>query len=211
MTADLESQLDNLKAQARAAYDADHFAAAAELLPIYLGHRPTDSFAWFMYGDSLRLLKRYSDAFAALAHAQADPDKVIRAVFPTAETGFDPAAAGDIYSNAVNRVIFDTPYKYDYLARPHRLVPNTAVALPEVADGGKTWTIRIKPGIYFADDPVFKGRKRELTAEDYVYSWKRVMDPRMRSNSMQMFEATEHGGSVRLDRATFAQALPTRT
>lgn len=127
-------------------------------------------------------------AIAAAAHAEPDPDKVIRAVFPTAETGFDPAAAGDIYSNAVNRVIFDTPYKYDYLARPHKLVPNTAVALPEVADGGKTWTIRIKPGIYFADDPAFKGKKRELTAEDYVYSWKRVMDPRMRSNSMQMFD-----------------------
>ena len=31
------------------------------------------------------------------------------------------------------------------------------------------WTIRIKPGIYFADDPAFKGRKRELVAADYVY------------------------------------------
>ena len=108
-------------------------------------------------------------ALAAVAHAQPDPDKVIRAVFPTGETGFDPHAAGDIYSNAVNRAIFDTPYTYDYLARPYKLIPNTAVALPEITDGGKLWTIRIKPGIYFADDPVFKGQKRELTAYDYVY------------------------------------------
>jgi len=72
MTADLESQLDGLKAQVRAAYDSDHYAAVVELLPIYLGHRPTDSFAWFMYGDSLRLLKRYSDALAALASAQRE-------------------------------------------------------------------------------------------------------------------------------------------
>ncbi|HET9338314.1 MAG TPA: ABC transporter substrate-binding protein, partial [Casimicrobiaceae bacterium] len=127
------------------------------------------------------------------AHAQPDPNKVIRAVFPTGETGFDPAAAGDIYSNAVNRVIFDTPYTYDYLARPYKLIPNTAVALPEVSDGGKLWTIRIKPGIHFADDPVFKGQKRELTAYDYVYSWKRVMDPRLRSNSMQMFDGRFEG------------------
>ncbi|MEO8487698.1 MAG: ABC transporter substrate-binding protein [Betaproteobacteria bacterium] len=135
----------------------------------------------------------FAVAAAPLARAQPDPAKVIRAVFPTAETGFDPQAAGDIYSNAVNRVIFDTPYKYDYLARPYKLIPNTAVALPEVSDGGKVWTIRIKPGITFADDPAFKGRKRELTAYDYVYSWKRVMDPRMRSNSMQMFDGRFEG------------------
>jgi ABC-type transport system substrate-binding protein len=151
-------------------------------------------------------------ALATTALAQPDPDKVIRAVFPTAETGFDPQAAGDIYSNAVNRVIFDTPYKYDYLARPYKLIPNTAVALPEISDGGKVWTIRIKPGIYFADDPVFKGQKRELTAHDYVYAWKRVLDPKMRSNSMQMFDgrfegmgdlvaAARDGGKFDYDRA----------
>ena len=99
-------------------------------------------------------------ACAGAALAQPDPSKVIRAVFPTAETGFDPQAAGDIYSNAVNRVIFDTLYEYDYLARPYRLVPNTAVALPEITDGGRLWTIRVKPGIYFSDDPAFKGQKR---------------------------------------------------
>ena len=86
-------------------------------------------------------------ALAPAAHAQPDPAKVIRAVFPVAETGFDPQAAGDIYSNAVNRVIYDTPYTYDYLARPYKLGPNTPGALPEVSDGGKRWTLRIKPGI----------------------------------------------------------------
>src|SRR4029077_7876046 len=53
---------------------------------------------------------------------------------------------------------------------------------------GKTWTIRIRPGIYFADDPVFKGQRRELTAADYVYAMKRVLDPRMRSNSLQALD-----------------------
>jgi ABC-type transport system substrate-binding protein len=62
------------------------------------------------------------------------------------------------------------------------------VALPEVSADGKTWTIRIRPGIYFADDPLFKGQKRELTAQDYVYSWKRILDPRMRSNALNVLE-----------------------
>src|SRR5205814_1089963 len=52
----------------------------------------------------------------------------------------------------------------------------------------KTWTFKIKPGIYFADDPAFKGKKRELTAADYVYSWKRIIDPKMRSNNIQVFD-----------------------
>ena len=125
---------------------------------------------------------------AAPAFAQPDPNKVLRAVFPVAETGFDPQAAGDLYSNSVNRVIFDPLYTYDHLARPMKLVPNTAVALPEISPDGKTWTIRIKPGIYFADDPAFKGKKRELVAQDYVYAWKRVLDPRMRSNNFQVFD-----------------------
>ena len=123
----------------------------------------------------------------AAAHA-ADLSKTLRVAYPVAETGFDPQAAGDAYSNYVNRVIFDTLYDYDYLARPFKIVPNTAVALPEISADGKTWTIKVKPGIYFAADPAFKGAKRELTAADYVYSWKRVLDPKMRSISLQVFD-----------------------
>ncbi len=137
-----------------------------------------------------RALKRL--AFAALAAAVvaaapaaarkwADPGKVLRVTFPIAETGFDPQATSDLYSGHVQRAIFEPLYAYDYLARPYRLVPNTASALPEISSDGRTWTIRIKPGIHFADDPAFKGRKRELTAHDYVFAWKRLLDPRMRS------------------------------
>jgi len=125
---------------------------------------------------------------AGSASAQPDMSKVLRVSFPVAETGFDPQAAGDVYSNAVNRAIFDCLFKYDHLARPLKLVPNTAVAMPDISADGKTWTIRVRPGIYFADDAAFKGRKRELTAHDYVYSWKRILDPRMRSNALNAIE-----------------------
>ena len=81
------------------------------------------------------------------ALAQADPNKVIYAAFPTPETGFDPQAAGDEYSNSVNRGIFDPLYRYDYLARPYKLVPNTAAGMPDISPDGRTWTIRIRPGI----------------------------------------------------------------
>ena len=61
-------------------------------------------------------------------------------------------------------------YTYDYFARPVRMVPNTADGMPQISDGGRTYTVKVKPGIYFASDPAFKGKRRELTAEDYVYS-----------------------------------------
>ncbi|HEX8012874.1 MAG TPA: ABC transporter substrate-binding protein [Casimicrobiaceae bacterium] len=128
--------------------------------------------------------------------AAADMNKTLRVSFPVAETGFDPAPVGDIYSAYVNRAIFDPPYKYDYLARPYKIVPNTAAGMPEISPDGKTWTIKIKPGIYFADDPVFKGKKRELTAADYVYSWKRILDPRMRSNNIQIFDGKLLGADL---------------
>lgn len=124
---------------------------------------------------------------AARVHAQADPGKVLRVTLRAAETGFDPQVYNDLYSGYVVRGIFDPLFRYDYLSRPHAIVPNTAAAIPESKDG-REWLIRIRPGIHFADDPVFKGRKRELTAQDYVYSWKRILDPKLRSPNLELFD-----------------------
>ncbi len=94
-------------------------------------------------------------------------NKVLRAVFPAGEEGFDPAAAHDLYSGTVEQMIFETLLTYDYLARPAKLVPLTAEALPEITDNGQTYTFRLKKGIYFTPDPAFKGvearaRRRRL-------------------------------------------------
>jgi ABC-type transport system substrate-binding protein len=127
-------------------------------------------------------------ALASGAGAQADPNKVLRVVFRVAETGFDPQVASDLYSNYVNRVLFEPLFRYDFRARPHKIVANTAAAVPEGSKDGKEWTIKVKPGIYFVDDPAFKGKKRELTAADYAYSWKRIVDPRTRSPHLETFD-----------------------
>lgn len=78
------------------------------------------------------------------AKSPADPNKVLRYVFPTAETGFDPAYIHDLYSAHVTTSIFETLYTYDYLARPAKLIPQIATAMPEVSADGLTYTIRIK-------------------------------------------------------------------
>ncbi|MGZ3158878.1 MAG: ABC transporter substrate-binding protein [Burkholderiaceae bacterium] len=118
----------------------------------------------------------------------ADPDKVLRYVFPAAESGFDPAMTQDLYSGHIDQSVFETLYTYDYLARPVKLTPLTAEAMPDITDGGKTYTIRLKKGIVFAADPAFNGKRRELTMADYIYSFQRLLDPKVRSPHAWLFQ-----------------------
>jgi ABC-type transport system substrate-binding protein len=115
--------------------------------------------------------------------------KTLRYAFPIAETSFDPAQISDLYSRTVAAGIFDAPLEFAFMARPFRLRPNTAAAMPEVSADFRSFTIRLKPGILFDDDPAFGGRKRELTAADYVYSIKRHYDPRWKSGNLYILES----------------------
>jgi ABC-type transport system substrate-binding protein len=123
-------------------------------------------------------------AVAASALAQtlpAAPQKVLRYAMEVAETGFDPAQVPDAYSREIIDNIFEPPLRYDLLARPLKLRVATAAALPEMSADFRELTLKIRPGIFFADDPAFKGRARELTAADYAYTLKRHFDPALHS------------------------------
>ena len=114
------------------------------------------------------------------AAVAADPAKVLRLATNDIDT-LDPQQWQDRYSQEIGMSIFESLYEWDYLARPPGIVPNTAAAAPEMSADGKTWTIRLKPGIHFTDDPAFRGKPREFVAEDYVYALKRDLDPNLRS------------------------------
>ncbi|MFX8219177.1 heme-binding protein, partial [Acinetobacter baumannii] len=64
------------------------------------------------------------------------------------------------------------------------------------------------PGIYFADDPAFGGKKRELVAQDYVYSLKRHYDPKWKSNNLYLLENAKILGLSELRRALMAAKKP---
>lgn len=94
----------------------------------------------------------------------------------------DPAQAATVYSNLVVVNLYDTLYRYKYLARPYELAPNLATGFPEVSDDGLTYTFRLRPGTHFVDDPAFPdGTGREVTAHDVIYSLKRHFDPSQRA------------------------------
>ncbi len=149
---------------------------------------------------------------AALAQAPADPPpdgpRVLRYAFPIAETGFDPIQLSDLYSRTVTAGIFEAPLAFDFLARPFRMKPLTAEALPLIEDDFRSFTFRIKPGIHFADDPAFGGRKRELTAADYVYTLKRHYDPRWNSPNLYLLENAKILGLSELRKQVLATKQP---
>ena len=120
--------------------------------------------------------------------AFAAEKKTIKIAFRSAENGFDPQQIEDRYSTGICENIFESFLTYDWLARPVKLVPQTVESVPEGEEGGTLYTFRIKPGILFADDPVFKGNKRELVAKDMEYAVKRFRDPANRSPYSWLFE-----------------------
>ena len=141
---------------------------------------------------------------------------MLRIAFPAPESTFDPPSTNsDFFSSTILSQILEAPLTYDYLARPVQLVPNTAEALPRIEEGGRRITLRIKPGIFFADDPAFKGSprlnaqgRRELTAEDYVYAIKRFYDPRYASSDLYLFEAAKLLGLSELRQQALQQKKP---
>jgi len=114
--------------------------------------------------------------------ADAAGQKVRYAAFSSKTRHLDPALIQDTTSAAIAGQVFDTLYKYHYLKRPYELVPALAADMPEVSEDGLTYTIRIRDDVFFHDDPCFPdGEGRNVVAEDFIYSWKRIADVANRS------------------------------
>jgi ABC-type transport system substrate-binding protein len=135
------------------------------------------------------------------AAAQTAPaEKVFRYAFPAAETGFDPPQLSDLYSRIVTGNIFEGLYGYEYLARPAKITPVLADGMPQVSADYRTYTIKLKRGVYFADDPAFGGKKREVTAHDVVFSYKRIFDPKLKSPVLSSLEEEKIIGLIELNK-----------
>jgi ABC-type transport system substrate-binding protein len=147
-------------------------------------------------------------AQAPAGGAAAPGKKVLRYAFRVAETSLDPVKVNDLYSRTLTPHIFEALYKYDHLARPVKLKPLTAAGEPEVSSDFRVWTVRLQRGIYFADDPAFKGKRRELVAEDYVYALKRFADPANKSPVWSGLESDKYVGLAELRQSALVQKQP---
>lgn len=123
--------------------------------------------------------------------------------------GLDPMSSNDLYSSTVVGHIFEGLLQYHYLKRPYTLQPAIAEALPVVSKDGLTYTFKLKKGVKFQDNAAFpEGKGREVTANDFIYSWKRVADPRNVSDGFWIFDGkikglNEWAAAVKAEKANY--------
>ena len=120
-----------------------------------------------------------------------DPANTLHLATPEKIKGMDPVFADDLYAGTEVHRVYESLYQYHYLKRPYVLIPNLAEAMPEISSDGKTYTLKLKKGVLFQDDASFKasnGKGREMTAEDVVYSYKRLADPKLASSGWWIFD-----------------------
>lgn len=103
--------------------------------------------------------------------------------FPEDPRTLDPQVAYDEVSHSINANIYDTLLTYDPMLEDYVLQPMIGAELPVFethADGTATVTCRIKPGLFFHDDPCFPdGKGPEITSGDFVYAFQRMADPKV--------------------------------
>jgi oligopeptide transport system substrate-binding protein len=111
---------------------------------------------------------------------------------PDDPKSLDPQIAYDS-AIAITSVVYPAYLQYHYLKRqPFAMELALGAAMPRrepyryrvtekgrrVEKQGESWTFRIKRGLRFQDDPCFPGGKgREITAADFLYSFRRMADP----------------------------------
>jgi oligopeptide transport system substrate-binding protein len=118
-----------------------------------------------------------------------DTDTTLNIVVKSNVKALDPAYANDRYSNTVVAQIYEPLFTYHYLKRPAELIPNLAESMPTASKDGLTHTIKIKKGLRFQDDAAFAdGKGREVTAKDFTYAWRRMVDPKNTTEGAWIFE-----------------------
>ncbi len=124
------------------------------------------------------------------------PIKILRLSTSSKVETLDPAQADDFYSSLEAGRVYEGLLQYHYLKRPFELEPLLAEKMPEVTNGGKTYTFRIKTDVHFHPDSCLKigeNGLRSLRANDFVYSIKRFANPRDPSRLWYLFEGKIQG------------------
>ena len=126
--------------------------------------------------------------------SQKTPKKVLETAIENQVNTMDPAYAKDDYSQNEVAKVYEGLLEYHYLKRPYELVPNLAAAMPTVSDDQLVYTFQVQQGIKFHDDSCFpEGKGRELTAQDFVYTFQRLADPKVQSTGFWLIDGKLKG------------------
>ena len=109
-------------------------------------------------------------------------------------TSLDPVEAASVYAARCVALTYETLLEYDYEARPYRLKPCLATALPAVSDDGLTYTFTIDTNACFTADACFgEAGTRPVSAEDFVYALKRLADAKVPSSGYWLLDGRVAG------------------
>lgn len=77
-----------------------------------------------------------------------------------------------------------------------------------ISEDGKTYRFTLRDDVYFHDDPCFEGKKRKVTAEDFAYSFNRLLDGKVNSPGSWLFsDKVVEGGFRAVNDTTFVIEL----
>ncbi len=94
----------------------------------------------------------------------------------------DPRFFSQIIESNQFHNIYDSLYERHPFKEEEVYIPNLATGEPHVSDDGKVYTVEIRKGAFFQDDPCFEGgRGREVTVNDLIYSFLIHADPNITS------------------------------
>ena len=96
---------------------------------------------------------------------------------------FDPVLADDLGSFNIIGALFDTLVQYDYSARPYKLKPSMLAEMPVFSKDFRSCRFKLRSDLHFQDHQIFKaaGKSTRITADDVIFSLKRLCDPRKNS------------------------------
>ena len=139
---------------------------------------------------ALLLTAELAPAFAADPRADASRGGTYRRPLRADPATLDPARITDIYGRSVAHQIFDGLVQFD----------QTLSVIPALAEfwkgsrDGLTWTFTLRKGVRFHHG-------REMTADDVVFSFTRLLDPRVKSSAVDLFLTVRGAPEFRAGRA----------
>ena len=127
--------------------------------------------------------------------ADGSPWVVAYRALPDDPRSLDPQFTYDTLSHLVVAQIYEGLLEYQpFKTDPYELTACLAEKMPDrarSADGGESYVFKIKRGVFFHDSPCFAasgGQGRELVADDFVYTFKRMADPRVECPILSTFQ-----------------------
>jgi ABC-type transport system substrate-binding protein len=115
---------------------------------------------------------------------------IYQAVLPWSPRDIDPAFFTDTYSAILIHQMFDGLVQFD---QNLNVIPAIASDW-KVSPDGLTYTFTIREDVKFHNG-------RQVTADDFVYSFTRVLDPKQRSGALSFFEGMKGAADYRSGRS----------